>query len=828
MRTLYSITLFLALGAAVPRAYEFLGPKWPGVNPVMHYYLNERGCEDVPDEWDHLHRSVTEWTDVPSTAITAEYKGTTAIRSIAPDKKNVLFWAGEGEWPLGSNVIGVCYLWYQSSTIVDYDIIFNDRDFTWATDGRPGAMDIGHISTHEVGHALGLGHTEVRGAVMWPTAMRGDTANRTLHADDSLGITALYPRNTNNNHAPQITSTPVTEAVAGIKYEYQVIAEDEDDDEITYRLTAKPTNMVIDENTGMITWYPKFLDIGEQQVCVEARDLMAGSARQPFTLNVGNMVVSTHDTTIEAGDTLLYPVYTTPVDDYGIVAGNIEVSFDAGKVEVLDVDTLGSIISGASLARNLTATKVSVAFADAEPFTGEGILFRMKVVVAGEQCGTPLQLTIDKALFNDGDPVATRRNGKILTECGGEYSYDIAGTVTLFGNEGGVGNVTMTLDELSLSAATGDDGSFTFADVPRSMIPYTISAVKDSGDIRDGISAYDASLVLRTIVGLHGLADFAHQADAADVNDNDMLTAYDAALILRYLVGYDDATRIGTWILDPHTMIIQQHTGPRDNLDTRAYLTGDVSGNWNRSKDGLPKARFDAPVTMMMDAFVEEELTTSNDTLDGFSTVIAVESSLDDIYAGEITMHIDGSKYALHAARPLAVLNGYTSAAKQTGNNIRIAFAGTEPLAYSGALIAIELVPSGSSTAGIEGLADAAITHVLHNESSQETRIVYRAREHALRTETLADGISSIYPNPVRTSTAIEFGITSRQNVHIGVYDLAGREVRTLVKGATDAGMHRVIWDTRDSFGCNVASRVYLLRFAATGLVKTSRLYVVR
>ena len=91
-------------------------------------------------------------------------------------------------------------------------------------------MDIGHIATHEAGHALGMGHSKVKDAVMYPTACAGDTSHRHLHPDDSLGITMLYPRTYSNDYAPVITSEPVTEAIAGLKYNYQVIAEDKDGD----------------------------------------------------------------------------------------------------------------------------------------------------------------------------------------------------------------------------------------------------------------------------------------------------------------------------------------------------------------------------------------------------------------------------------------------------------------------------------------------------------------------------------------------------------------------------------------------------------------------
>ena len=45
------------------------------------------------------------------------------------------------------------------------------------------------VATHEIGHALGLGHSDDSGSVMWPTARLG---NPTLDSDDVNGINALY------------------------------------------------------------------------------------------------------------------------------------------------------------------------------------------------------------------------------------------------------------------------------------------------------------------------------------------------------------------------------------------------------------------------------------------------------------------------------------------------------------------------------------------------------------------------------------------------------------------------------------------------------------
>jgi len=58
------------------------------------------------------------------------------------------------------------------------------------------------------------------------------------------------------NHAPVITSTPVTSATKNEPYSYNVDATDSDGDTLVYSLITKPSGMTISSSTGLITWTP--------------------------------------------------------------------------------------------------------------------------------------------------------------------------------------------------------------------------------------------------------------------------------------------------------------------------------------------------------------------------------------------------------------------------------------------------------------------------------------------------------------------------------------------------------------------------------------------
>ncbi len=65
------------------------------------------------------------------------------------------------------------------------------------------------------------------------------------------------------------------------------------------------------------------------------------------------------------------------------------------------------------------------------------------------------------------------------------------------------------------------------------------------------------------------------------------------------------------------------------------------------------------------------------------------------------------------------------------------------------------------------------------------------------------------YPNPFNPETRIEYQLPHMSEVVVTIYDIYGREVRTLVNGEMAQGYHSVVWDGRNSSGVRVASGIY-------------------
>ena len=84
------------------------------------------------------------------------------------------------------------------------------------------------------------------------------------------------------------------------------------------------------------------------------------------------------------------------------------------------------------------------------------------------------------------------------------------------------------------------------------------------------------------------------------------------------------------------------------------------------------------------------------------------------------------------------------------------------------------------------------------------------------------------YPNPVASSTTIEYELEHPMPVAITVYDLHGRTVRRLADGMHSGGRHSVTWDGRDAAGRRLTPGVYLYQLRSGEAVSHRSLVVGR
>ncbi len=81
----------------------------------------------------------------------------------------------------------------ETGEIFDADIEVNAEFFELTTTLENPRTDIQNALAHEVGHMLGLDHSEFSDATMYRSARDGETSKRDLSEDDIAGIISIYP-----------------------------------------------------------------------------------------------------------------------------------------------------------------------------------------------------------------------------------------------------------------------------------------------------------------------------------------------------------------------------------------------------------------------------------------------------------------------------------------------------------------------------------------------------------------------------------------------------------------------------------------------------------
>jgi hypothetical protein len=404
--------------------------------------------------------------------------------------------------------------------------------------------------------------------------------------------------------------------------------------------------------------------------------------------------------TLTAGRTSLIQVPINAAGLVGLAAADVTITFDASVLSPRGATT-GALTSGWSQAVNTgTAGQVRLAMASSGgTITGSGVLAYVHFEVTGLPGATSTLGLAGVALNSGAIPVSTA-GGTVDVE----MVYGIAGTVALWNNATAIAGVDMQLNGARLyTGQTNSAGVFSVAGAPPGA--YTLRPGKS--DDANGITAYDAALVLRHAAGLALQTGMA--ARAADVDKSGAVDSMDAFHILQRASGVLGLPFPGAgvvWEFEPPSRAYNPLNSNQTGQDFTGVLLGDVSGNWSSQE----------PLLQLLSAnsirYVLREFPPApNRTL---LATLSVKPSTQAVYSVDLILTYDPAK-----GTPTSVENGtgvltwLKSINLSKPGEIRVAMASPTPITTDAVVLSLKFDLLGQANS-----VDLLAQHALINEQS--------------------------------------------------------------------------------------------------------------
>ncbi|MEO8447315.1 MAG: DUF4331 family protein, partial [bacterium] len=115
-----------------------------------------------------------------------------------------------------------------------------------------------------------------------------------------------------------------------------------------------------------------------------------------------------------------------------------------------------------------------------------------------------------------------------------------------------------------------------------------------------------------------------------------------------------------------------------------------------------------------------------------------------------------------------------------------------------------------------------------HEGYANSHGVVVAISDFGQNVEPKSYGLLQNYPNPFNPSTQIRYNLTKTDNVVLRIYDILGKEVKTLVSEKLSPGEKSVVWDGLDNSGKAVASGTYFVKLETSSGVDSKKLTLLK
>ena len=101
--------------------------------------------------------------------------------------------------------------------------------------------------------------------------------------------------------------------------------------------------------------------------------------------------------------------------------------------------------------------------------------------------------------------------------------------------------------------------------------------------------------------------------------------------------------------------------------------------------------------------------------------------------------------------------------------------------------------------------------------------------QQKMKTKSIID-LHQNYPNPFNGSTTIKYNLRQAGNVHIKIYDILGRTVKTIATNEYNNSNtdYYTIWNGLNNHGARVASGNYFYSVYLNNTVKTKKMTLIK
>ena len=237
------------------------------------------------------------------------------------------------------------------------------------------------------------------------------------------------------------------------------------------------------------------------------------------------------------------------------------------------------------------------------------------------------------------------------------------------------------------------------------------------------------------------------------------------------------------------------------------------------------------------------------DVGDGNATFTLGYDFAEDVAGFQFDLLSDAAFTMVEASGGACAENGFEVTANSSGRVIGFSFSGAVIPAGAGTFLTLTGTYDSSLAGTVQELSalEDCDTDGDPACSSSETRMILSssaagAIESSFTSYwwTIGDGsldngeqpmefaLSANYPNPFNPTTTIDYSIATAGDVSIIVYDMMGREVKSLVADFATPGTYSIVWDATNNEGLSVSAGMYVYKMISGNFVEVNKMLLVK